>query len=59
MAKAGYAARRGSGLRPYTWSSRGPTMSGRLGVSICAPGGAMASVPVWNLSMAAFYNGTR
>lgn len=58
MAKAGYGARRGPDMTLYSWSSRGPVMDGGLGVSVCAPGGALASVPVWNLSKAMHMNGT-
>ncbi|CAG2166112.1 unnamed protein product [Oppiella nova] len=42
----------------YHFTGRGPTLLGDLGVTVCAPGGAITSVPTCELSRAQLINGT-
>lgn len=44
--------------QPFTWSSRGPTLDGDIGVDLVCPGSANTTIPNYLLGKSALMNGT-
>ncbi|XP_059046932.1 tripeptidyl-peptidase 2 [Achroia grisella] len=58
MMAAAYSMRERLGGGAFSWSSRGPAPDGGIGLAVCAPGGAVASVARFTLRNSQLMNGT-
>lgn len=58
MVKSEYGYADSPAMQAYSWTSRGPTTDGAIGVQVCAPGGAISPVPSYTLNKNQLMNGT-